>query len=165
MKPSNDDLLTLISQPLQVAWPRSSNKGARRGTTFLELVLVITAMAVLISLSIPSFHRAVEQSRANLAGASLGAIWSAERLYWLEYGTYTSDLTALQSQGLLDPTIVNSSAFYTYQVTSADTNSFIAVATRVASTGWNGSFSIDNTGVLSGVLQAPGEPNIIVGFQ
>jgi Tfp pilus assembly protein PilE len=137
----------------------------RRGSSFLELVLVVTVTAVLISLSVPSFHRALEQSRADLAGANLRAIWSAERLYWLEYRTYTIDMTALQSLGLLDPNILNSGAFYNYQVVSADANNFVAVATRVFNVRWNGAFSIDSTGVMSGVLQASGDPNIAPGFQ
>jgi Tfp pilus assembly protein PilE len=144
---------------------RDPRRRLRRGFSFLELVLVVTVTAVLISLSVPSFHRALEQSRADLAGANLRAIWSAERLYWLEYRTYTSDPAALQSLGLLDPNIVTSGAFYGYHIASADANNFVAVATRVFNARWNGAFSIDSTGVVSGVLQASGDPSIVVGFQ
>jgi Tfp pilus assembly protein PilE len=156
---------SLPTDDASVKGRRDKCRRLRTGSSFLELVLVVTVTAVLISLSVPSFHRALEQSRADLAGANLRAIWSAERLYWLEYRTYTTDMTALQSLGLLDPNILNSSAFYTYQIASADANNFVAVATRVFNVRWNGAFSIDSTGVLSGVLQASGDPNIAPGFQ
>jgi Tfp pilus assembly protein PilE len=162
MKCSNCNLST---DPARVKVRGDRRRRVRRGSSFLELVLVVTVTAVLISLSVPSFHRALEQSRADLAGANLRAIWSAERLYWLEYRTYTTDMTALQSLGLLDPNILNSGAFYNYQIVSADANNFVAVATRVFNVRWNGAFSIDSTGVLSGVLTASGDPNIAPGFQ
>jgi len=137
----------------------------RAGTTILEVMIVLVIIAILCSMSVPSFARTLEQSRANLAGANLRAIWSAERMYWLEYRTYTTDLSGLQGMGLLDATIVSSQAIYTYQITYADSNTFTAVATRTPNSGWNGSFSIDDTGTISGALQASGEPNIVPGFQ
>jgi Tfp pilus assembly protein PilE len=144
---------------------RSNIKAARAGTTILEVMIVLVIIAILCSMSVPSFARTLEQSRANLAGANLRAIWSAERMYWLEYRMYTADLSGLQAMGLLDPTIVSSQAVYTYQITYADSNAFTAAATRTASARWNGSFSIDDTGTISGALQAPGEQNIVPGFQ
>jgi type II secretory pathway pseudopilin PulG len=137
----------------------------RRGSSLTEVTLVLTIVSILASLSIPTFRRAMEQARADLAAANLQAIWSAQRLYWLEYRTYAPDLPTLQSLGLLDPTLVTSQAFYTYQIQSADANTFTATAIRTPNMVWNGIFSIDDTGVLAGVLTAPGEPNIVPGFQ
>lgn len=127
--------------------------------------MTLTIMGVLLSLSLPSFHRLLEQSRADVAAANLRAIWSAERVYWLEYRAYTSDLTALQGLGLIDPTIVAGQGQYAYQITSADGNTFAAAATRAANARWNGAFGIDDTGVISGALTATGESNIVPGYQ
>jgi prepilin-type N-terminal cleavage/methylation domain-containing protein len=137
----------------------------RRGWSLLEVTLVLVIMGVLLSLSVPAFHQAAEQSRADIAAANLRAIWSAERLYWLEYRTYTTDLSALVSLGLLDPSLVSNSTFYAYQIQSADPSTFTGTATRTGSTHWSGTFTIDETGVLSGVLQAAGEQDIVPGFQ
>jgi Tfp pilus assembly protein PilE len=131
----------------------------------MEVILAMTIISILISMSVPSFHRLLEQSRADMAGANLRALWAAERVYWLEYRTYTADLTALQALGLIDPALVSSHVTYAYQVTSADDHSFVATATRAASDRWNGSFSIDDTGTISGGLTAAGQLTIVPGYQ
>jgi type II secretory pathway pseudopilin PulG len=122
-------------------------------------------MGVLIAVGIPTFGRAVEQSRADLAAANLRAVWSAERLYWLENNTYTTDLSALQALGLLDPTVVTAATVYVYQVPSADAASFTATATRTGSRQWTGTLSMDQSGTLSGSIQASGQPTIVPAFQ
>jgi Tfp pilus assembly protein PilE len=135
------------------------------GTSLMEVILAMTIICILISMSVPSFHRLLEQSRADMAGANLRALWAAERVYWLEYRTYTADLAALQALGLIDPTIVSSQANYAYHVTSADDHTFVATATRAANDRWNGAFSIDDTGTISGTLSASGQLNIVPGYQ
>jgi hypothetical protein len=125
----------------------------------------MTIIGILISMSVPSFHRLLEKSRADLAGANLRAIWSAERVYWLEYRTYTADFAVLQSLGLIDPTVVAALAPYAYQVTAADDHTFVATATRAGNALWNGAFNIDQTGTISGTLSASGESDIVPGYQ
>lgn len=144
---------------------RNVNNRFPRGTSLIEVILVMTIISILISMAVPSFHRALEQSRADLAGANLRAIWSAERAYWLEYRTYATDLSSLQTLGLIDPAIISSQTFYSYQITSAGASAFTASATRTASTRWNGEFGIDETGVLTGALSASGELDIVPGYQ
>jgi Tfp pilus assembly protein PilE len=122
-------------------------------------------IGVLISMSAPTFHRSIEQSWADIAGANLRAIWSAQRLYWLENRAYTSNLAELESLGLLDPTIVSSTTHYLYAVSSADASSFRATATRTGSVRWTGQLVIDESGVVSGAIQAAGQPGIVPGFQ
>jgi prepilin-type N-terminal cleavage/methylation domain-containing protein len=137
---------------------------ARRGATLLELVIVMTILGVLLSFGIPSFQLALEQSRAQVASANLEAIWSAQRLYWLDNRTYASDVATLQSAGLLD-TSLSSQTFFTYEITSADSSSFVAAATRTSNQKWNGTFTIDQSGTLSGVLSNPPQSDIAAGFQ
>ena len=144
---------------------RPIHRRARRGFSMVELMIVVTILMILVSTAIPSFHRSLEQSRADIAGANLQAIWSAERLYWLEYRTYTTSLTDLQALGLVDPIIVAGTDSYTYAVTAADAASFSATATRTGSTRWSGSFAIAEDGSVSGVVQATGESDISPGFQ
>jgi hypothetical protein len=100
-----------------------------------------------------------------VAGANLRALWSAERLYWLENHAYTSDLNQLQTLGLLDPTVATASTVYVYAVTTADENSFTATATRVGSTVWSGNYSVDQTGATTGTIEADGKPSILPGYQ
>lgn len=133
--------------------------------SLLEVMVVLTVIGVLISASAPSFQRSIQQSRADIVGANLRAIWTAQRLYWLDNRNYTADLSELESLGILDPTIVSGSAMYTYAIASADAASFTATATRIGSLRWSGQLSITESGVLGGAIQATGEPDIVPGFQ
>ncbi|OHB82777.1 MAG: prepilin-type N-terminal cleavage/methylation domain-containing protein [Planctomycetes bacterium RBG_16_64_12] len=127
-------------------------------------MVVLAVMGVLLSLSAPSFRRSTQQSRADVAGANLRAIWAAERLYWLEYRAYTNDLSLLESLGLVDPTVVAATTPYTYSIPSGDASTFTAAATRAGSARWWGQFTIDQDGLVSGTVQATGQPDIVPGF-
>lgn len=135
------------------------------GFSLMEVVIVLTIMGVLIAMAVPTFQRALEQSRADVAGANLRAIWSAERLYWLENHSYSSDLNELRTLGLVDPTLVTATTVYVYGVAGADATSFTATATRSGSSRWSGALSVDQTGAFSGTIEATGQANIQPGFQ
>jgi prepilin-type N-terminal cleavage/methylation domain-containing protein len=135
----------------------------RRGISLIEIVLVTVIIGILASLTVPSFHQALEQSRADIASANLRAIWSAQRLYWLENRTYAVDLGTLQSLDLLDSSI-SDQTFYTYEVDYATSSTFSASAFRVGNQSWNGAFSIDQSGSMSGVLTGSGVANITPSY-
>jgi prepilin-type N-terminal cleavage/methylation domain-containing protein len=143
---------------------RQALRACRRGVSLMEVMVVLTVMCILLSLAAPSFRRSMEQSRADIAGANLRAIWTAQRVYWLEYHTYTNDLTALETAGLLDPTIVAAADPYVYQIQSADTESFTVKATRSGSERWAGHFQMDEAGEIWGDIDASGQPSITPGF-
>jgi type IV pilus assembly protein PilE len=144
--------------------PSAISNPLRRGWSLVEVVVALTVVSVLITFAAPSFRRTMEQSRADIAAANLRAIWSAQRLYWLDYRTYTNDLTELEALGLLDPTL-GSATNYLYAITAADSASFTATATRTGSSVWSGVLSIDETGAVTGVISASAQPNIVPGFQ
>ncbi|HWA98133.1 MAG TPA: prepilin-type N-terminal cleavage/methylation domain-containing protein [Pirellulales bacterium] len=131
-----------------------------RGMTLVELVMVAAIVGVLASMAVPSFKRALEQSRADVACANLRAIWSAQRLYWLDNRTYAGDLQTLQSLDLLDTGIENQS-IYAYEIKLADATGFTAIATRSSPSLWTGTFAIDSTGAVTGLLSAAGESDIL----
>ncbi|MBI1917209.1 MAG: prepilin-type cleavage/methylation domain-containing protein [Planctomycetes bacterium] len=129
----------------------------------MEVVLVMTILGVLVALSMPSYGRAVEQSRAEIAAANLRAIWSAQRLYWLEHRTYATTLTDLSP--LLDPALTLATSPYTYAISVADATTFTATATRTGSTQWSGELTIDQAGTVTGALHAVGETDIVPSSQ
>jgi len=136
----------------------------RRGMSLLELAIVTVIVGILASMSLPSFQRGLEQSRADLAATNLRSVWSAQRLYWLDYRTYAPDLATLESLGLLDQA-VSAQTVYSFDITGADDNAFTATAARAVNARWNGTLSIDETGVVSGFLSAAGLPDIVPSYQ
>ena len=144
---------------------RSASLQSRRaGVSLYEVIIALAVIGVLMASSAPSFSRSIEQSHADMAGANLRAIWSAQRLYWLEHRTFADDLTTLESLGLLDPTIISGGRRYRYAIADSDDETFAASATRVGSARWSGQFSVDETGSVSGTIQASGVPDISPGF-
>jgi prepilin-type N-terminal cleavage/methylation domain-containing protein len=135
-----------------------------RGFTLTELMVVVTIIGVLAAMSVPSFQRAMEQSRVDIAAANLRCIWAAERLYWLEFQTYTADLSVLQACKLLDPSLTGSSNGFDYTVATA-TSGCSATATRSGSTYWSGSLSISTDGEVSGAVNASGQSSVTPGYQ
>ena len=141
--------------------------GARpRGFTLLELMVSVTIMGVLVAMSATRFERSIEQSRVDFAAANLRAIWAAQRLYWLENHIYADRLSqttpkGLYELGLLDPAIVSTTGDYTYAITSSNTDTFQATATR---TGDAGQITIDQTGAVTGFVSAGGG-TVTPGFQ
>lgn len=135
----------------------------RRGASLLELSIVAVIIGVLASMGIPSFQRGLEQSRTDLAAANLRSIWSAQRLYWLETREYAPDLATLEAWELLDAAVA-AQAYYTFAITSADADTFVAIASRASNARWNGTLSIDQTGVVSGFLMGAGELNITPSY-
>jgi Tfp pilus assembly protein PilE len=131
----------------------------------MEVITVLTIIGVLLSMSAPSFSRTVEQAHADIAGANLRAIWSAQRYYWLENRTYADDLEELETLDLLDGSVVTGTSRYSFSITSADDDAFTAAAIRTGSERWNGTLTVDESGSLTGTIQADGQPYITPGLQ
>ncbi len=148
-----------------------SSRTRTRGTSLIEMIVAMMVMGVMYAMGVPRFQQSLEQARANTAGANLQAIWSAQRLYWLENRTYASDLPTLlaanPSSPLIDPSLTTTTAPYTYSVTDASESGFTATATRSSSSsGWSGAFTLIADGTLSGTLTQTGQSNTIMpGFQ
>ena len=136
----------------------------RGAYTLVEMSVVLIIMGIFITLAMPKFSRSLESARADVAGANLRAIWTAERIYWLDNRTYTTSLSVLVSLNLLDPSIP-SDPYYTYLVPAADVATFTATAQRAPNVSWSGTVTITQDGGLTGTLTCPGQANIVVGFQ
>ncbi len=148
--------------------------------TLVELMIVLTVVAIMAAMSMPTFQHAIEQSRGDVAAANLRAIWAAERLYWLENHQYTGNLEDLRSLqngepsdsylhlGLLDPTfaIKGSSTYATvgyynyYQpiVTQDASGNSTFTVTATSNSGDAASITIDQTGSIAA-------NGIALGFQ
>jgi prepilin-type N-terminal cleavage/methylation domain-containing protein len=136
----------------------------RNGYSLVEIMVVMTIIGVLTVISVPSYQRAVEGAKADAAAANLRAVWSAERLYWLDYHAYTSDLTKLRDLGLVDPEIIVAATGYTYTVRSAGSDTFRAAATCATNTLSTGEFTIDETGLIAGTVRTYGGAAFVSGY-
>jgi len=132
--------------------------------TFVEVLAVAVLLGILFAMAAPTFVDTIEQAHADIAGADLQSIWNAERFYWLDNRTYTTNLAALEALGLLDPAIVAGTSRYRFSISSADDASFRPEATRINSGLWGGGFHIHETGGVEGVVQAFGHSDITPGF-
>jgi Tfp pilus assembly protein PilE len=127
----------------------------------------MVVVGILVAISAPSYQKAIEQSRTNIAAANLRAIWAAQRLYWLENHSYTpaiappSSAPALITMGLVDPALPTASNKVTYQnggyyyeITNASDATFTAKATRASdgtliSVDQDGNWSVPDNVTLS----------------
>ena len=156
--------MSISHQIASSRYSRSCRRRGQRAYTLVEMTVVLVIMSVLTSLALPRFSRSLESARADIAGANLRAIWTAQRIYWLDNRTYTNNLPDLVSANLLDPSIVTDT-FYNYAATGAGTATFTVTAQRVAGATWSGTLTITQDGSITGTLQCSGQADIVVGFQ
>ncbi len=102
------------------------NMTQRKGFTLLELLMVVIIIAILAALAIPQYIKTAERARMSEAMSMLGQIRSSEIRYRAEKETFTATLTNLD----LNPTDILGTSFFTYAVSAANANTFIATAKR-----------------------------------
>jgi len=126
---------------------------AQAGFTLAEAMIVVIVLGLLASMAWPRFDVACEATRAEDASAVLRSVWLAQRMHWLEHGTFADSLQDLSDQHLLDKVVPGLTQPFTYTVLSADNTGFAVQAQRAGSQEWSGTLVLDETGELSGQLQ------------
>jgi Tfp pilus assembly protein PilE len=138
----------------------SRKRPARReGSTLLELSIVVAMTGILAAMAVPSFQRAIEQSKVDQAAATLRSIWAAQRFYKLDHGAYADDNTdpartaieVLEQAGLLDDDLDTAAFLF-----SVGDGGFPVQAERNGGTIWWGGLAIDQEGVITGQVVGDG---------
>ena len=62
----------------------------KRGFTLLEILIVVVIIGILAGLAIPKFNKTIETAKGKEAYVTLETLRTAERMYYLDYGSYTS---------------------------------------------------------------------------
>jgi prepilin-type N-terminal cleavage/methylation domain-containing protein len=71
-------------------------KRSERGFTIPELLVVLTIMAILAAIAVPTFAGSKRNGQDGLAQTSLRTGLSAERTHYVDYQRYTSDAAVLR---------------------------------------------------------------------
>ena len=70
----------------------------KKGFTLIELLVVVLIIGILSSVALPQYTKAVEKSRATEALTLLGNLATAEQVYQMSTGSFTTDLSLLDLQ-------------------------------------------------------------------
>ena len=63
--------------------------------TLIELLIVVLIIGILAAIALPQYQKAVEKSRAIQAIAIVKSIADAQEVYYMENGSYATDLSDL----------------------------------------------------------------------
>ena len=106
-------------------------KTGRFGFTLLELMIGLVIVAILASIAIPSFSKAIEKTKIKDAQTTLSAIYSAEKIYHLDQNTYGTLGNLVANNYISDPDPGNSNADWNFADGHAPTDTtFNVTATR-----------------------------------
>ncbi len=129
-----------------------------QGFTLLELLVVVIIVGILAAIALPQFGKATEKARQSEAMNILGAIRTAELIYYQENATFTTTASTLAVDV---PADASSEHFFTYSIPSASAADFTARATRKITGGKTPPFSaaytidINRAGTISKTGGAP----------
>ncbi len=69
------------------------------GFTLIELMIVVAIIAFLSMVSVPSLLRFLAKAKRSEAYMNLGSLYAAQKSYWAEHTTYSSQLSGQNSVG------------------------------------------------------------------
>jgi type IV pilus assembly protein PilE len=100
--------------------------------TLIELMVVITIVAILSSIAVASYRSYVLRAHRTDATSALVRIQVAEEKYFLQNNTYTTDVTDTPQTGGLGISSPTQNGFYTLAVAPGSTNSIATSYTATA---------------------------------
>jgi prepilin-type N-terminal cleavage/methylation domain-containing protein len=124
--------------------------GKISGFTLLELMLVVTVLAIVIAIAIPSFMSSKKYANETSAIATLKNVGTAQTQYRTRFGVFGT-LTDLTGGGYLDDSLLDSQkAGYDFMMTGVLNSSKWAVGCQPVDQGSSGDrwFYVDQSGVI-----------------
>jgi type IV pilus assembly protein PilE len=117
-----------------------------RGMTLIELLIVVTIVAILASIALPSWDSQVKKSRRADARNALMSVQVEQEKYRADNGSYASSMSAL-GLGTYNST---SRDYYNVSIVSSSATAFVASAAPNTTCGQNGddcgTFAINQSG-------------------
>ena len=94
----------------------------KKGFTLIEVLIVVIILGILATLAIPQFNSMVNRARLAEAWAGLGAVRTAQAVYYMEDATtYADDVADIDFDAPTD-------ALFTYAVSAGNSTNFKATA-------------------------------------
>ena len=78
--------------------PRTGKGGKQRGFTLIELIIVMTILALLAVLTVPKFAGVLKDKDKDIDNASLKMLQTAVELYAVDKGEYPETLDELEGE-------------------------------------------------------------------
>ena len=121
------------------------------GMTLIELVVVVTIVAILAAIAVPSYRQYVLRGNRAEGQSALMQLAAAQEKFYLQNNTYAGNgvLDEAPPAGLGLPATTQH-GHYTVAITAADADGWAATATAAGSQARDthcATFSIDDTGV------------------
>lgn len=127
----------------------------QNGFSLIEVLLVMMVLGVVAGLALPNYMLSIEQSKSNEAKVNLYTIYSAQKQYLIDYGSYWNGGAAVAAATVnvnlniaISPVYYNengSGAVGVYVVASG--NTFTAKLERVGAA--TKTFTIDQAGAIT----------------
>lgn len=127
--------------------PRRAGSSAQRGFTLIELMIAVAVIAILASISVPTYRGYVERATRTDAHAGLSEVAGILERCYTVHNTYNSSNCALES----GDTRTSPDGNYTVSVTSA-ASSYTLTASLISGRGpdgCGGSLTLNHQGVRS----------------
>ena len=120
---------------------RIKNHKKLKAFSMLQIMGAILIAGILTALAVPSIMKAVTKAKQGEAKNQLEHIYSLERLYFLEFSKYSSDLEIIDFE---QQTLVTEEggARYKIEIVEAGTTTFTARASAVQDFDGDGVFNI-----------------------
>lgn len=101
------------------------------GVTMIELLIVVTIVAILASLAMASYRQYILRGNRTYATRALQDLASREESYYFSNNSYTNSLPSLGASSSAGPN--PSTVYYTVGVASASSSNYQVEATAVGS--------------------------------
>ena len=105
-------------------------KTIRSGFTLLELMIGLVILTILARMAIPVFSKAIEKTKVRDAQSTLAAIYSAEKIYRLDQGSYGTGPNLSDNNYISDPNAGNTTWVFTVTIPAPPAAIFTATAQR-----------------------------------
>ena len=108
-----------------------------KGFTLVELVIVIVIVGILSIVAVPIYRGYTRKAMATEGKALLGAIQTAQKIYYAE-NAFFAPQTATSFSSLLDVDARSNKYFTSFSIPTADTAGFTASTTGTSTSGASG---------------------------